>query len=234
MRSFEHFCLFSIQFMRYTHTLKLRIHTKSYIVQASSIHSHPSASASCVKRLKMAVTMSGWYKFLMRTIKVQCQRTKLIVYRKSPGLLRKQYTNRILTASFVSKQCLFQEKKVQIKNVGCALTKAISLEEKWQKNHMSWFQVVFEAIWVFQIIFFRCFLLILFSYFASRPTFLSILSSQSLLTISPPHSSSIFLQKKAAFPGLSTEHGIISYNKTRHEPLYEVWMRQNISLFVCF
>lgn len=42
------------------------------------------------------------------------------------------------------------------------------------------------------------------------------------------HSSSIFLQKKkkAVLPGILNEHGIASYNKTRHKASCQGWMRQ--------
>lgn len=40
------------------------------------------------------------------------------------------------------------------------------------------------------------------------------------------HSSSVTLQKRTGFPGISTKHDITSYNKTGHKFSYQNWMRQ--------
>lgn len=58
----------------------------------------------------------------------------------------------------------------------------------------------------------------------------STLPSTSFPYLSSPlqnHSSSISLQKRASIPGILTKHTIKRYNKTRHKPLYQSWMRQH-------
>lgn len=34
------------------------------------------------------------------------------------------------------------------------------------------------------------------------------------------------VKKRVCLPGISTKHGIISYNKTRHKPLFQDWKKQ--------
>ena len=58
--------------------------------------------------------------------------------------------------------------------------------------------------------------------------FPSLHSSQSLLPITPPtyHSSSVSLQKSlTTHPRISTKRGITSYNKPRHKPSYQDWIK---------
>ena len=77
----------------------------------------------------------------------------------------------------------------------------------------------------FQFLIFRVFIV-----------FLSPLMYYILTTASPsssplglPHSKTLLLlslQKRAGLPGISTKHGIPSYNKIRHFPSYWAWTRQ--------
>lgn len=55
------------------------------------------------------------------------------------------------------------------------------------------------------------------------PTPLLVLPTYLLCKI---NCSSVFLQKRASLPGISTDYGIKSYNKTRRIPSLQVWTRQ--------
>lgn len=59
-------------------------------------------------------------------------------------------------------------------------------------------------------------------------SFLSFYSCHlSTSPLSQIHSFSIFLQKMTSLPGISTEHHITRYNKTRNKPTYQGWVMQS-------
>lgn len=54
------------------------------------------------------------------------------------------------------------------------------------------------------------------------------LTSSLVSPISQIHSSSISFQKRAGLHGISSEHEVIRYNKSRHKLSYQGWVRSSI------
>lgn len=86
------------------------------------------------------------------------------------------------------------------------------------------YALLIEFIWFINIFLFVCASLMQFVPAATCPPF----TPTSFPSILSPHIRcfSISLQKRASLPGLAPEHGITSYNKTRHKPPCQDWMRQ--------